>query len=1135
MAKYYSETSPAWAGVQTGTIAMMPKDSGGNYYAPDGWLECNGRGLNPNEYVGLYNVIENTYGGSTTGTFPSLSGDFNVPDLRDRRVVGTGRLRPDNTSPELEQHDAGSTNNCGTRGGKNNITLSDISSRVQVTTGSIVSTFNTSRTDQIPTAMTDGYLQVQSGFLSNYTMPSWPGHKHVDGVYNCAPAGSMTTDWTSPGSGDTGILGGASAATTYSGANIQAVGGSSEPHSHWISFKSSISGTFSYHKGFGDSIGSRGQNAGNPAPGAYNGNDWYEAYCVAGSSGGGGSGGTTSWQTVYGPAYSAGQAYVSLYQGVFTYVYQGVTQGTITLGSGQSEPVENGGKRFYGGSLAVNNGNSWNQPDYYQIRVQEQQTSGGSETGSADAANEGVIDITTGSCTIKPPATDMQWTIDDSPVDGTQITFDLDVDLDLDGTPDLKPQYQQTAYMIFGGVNSSVYTAPPQGDTGDRYPDQVGPFNIGVTTASGNATVTFDIDGVDSNYSFDIEVTKIGGESTSGSPINLQGTNGATNTGYGLGDTVIMTLEAPSNGGTTANYQIAVKYNTSTVMTALANITYEAAPSLTISAQPSNVASGATSVITYSCPGATAIVSSNFGASTPTGGTVNVNPSATTTYTLEVSNQWGNTSESTTVSVAAANAPSITMTVTPSSVAYGASATVSYSCGDATGFVSASSSPTDSNWDNAATTAANTAYFSRAVSPTATTDYSVTLSNANGNATKTETLTVAAAPAPTASLTASSSSIVQGSPAGNMKDTDTLLSWTTSNSNNVYGTSTPTDSSWNPTTSSGTFTATPSQTTTYSIYAEALDGGTTISSQQTITVIQQPQITVSATRAYTPAVGSQTMTATSTGLASTTVFNYVPMCVEETITINATITGTADTTWGGCYWGVHDANGYATPLNSAVDTNLGYVGSSTQTVQWQNIKPMPTENGVALGGKDAVSTAKEQGIFIIQASNSAGQVARAGFRFAALKFKISRASNYQDTIYTTGSNFGIGNTPQTAYNFSTYDDNVANASWKYMYPALINAGTTWTVTSMKTLAGNSSHTAELFGNVENGVMYVEDLPITAPPDWDFMDIFVECNVADWSGPTPARVGGVLVQGRTAITDTFSITIPGSTVASIKSL
>jgi len=123
MAKYYSETSPAWAGVQTGTIAMMPKDSGGNYYAPDGWLECNGRGLNPNEYVGLYNVIENTYGGTTTGTFPNLSGDFNVPDLRDRRVVGTGRLRPDNTSPQLEQHDAGSTNNCGTRGGKNNITL----------------------------------------------------------------------------------------------------------------------------------------------------------------------------------------------------------------------------------------------------------------------------------------------------------------------------------------------------------------------------------------------------------------------------------------------------------------------------------------------------------------------------------------------------------------------------------------------------------------------------------------------------------------------------------------------------------------------------------------------------------------------------------------------------------------------------------------------------------------------------------------------------------------------------------------------------------------------------------------------------------------------------------------------------
>ena len=87
MAKYYSETSPAWAGVQVGTISMMPKDDAGNYYAPDGWMECNGRTINPNEYLALYQIIGTTYGGTTSGSFPSITGDFKIPDLRDRRVI----------------------------------------------------------------------------------------------------------------------------------------------------------------------------------------------------------------------------------------------------------------------------------------------------------------------------------------------------------------------------------------------------------------------------------------------------------------------------------------------------------------------------------------------------------------------------------------------------------------------------------------------------------------------------------------------------------------------------------------------------------------------------------------------------------------------------------------------------------------------------------------------------------------------------------------------------------------------------------------------------------------------------------------------------------------------------------------
>ena len=133
---------------------------------------------------------------------------------------------------------------------------------------------------------------------------------------------------------------------------------------------------------------------------------------------------------------------------------------------------------------------------------------------------------------------------------------------------------------ICSGVGSSPPPspppAPPAPPAGDTVPDQVGPFNIGVTTASGDAVVTFVLNGVSSNYSFDVEVIKSGGQSVGATPINLNGTGNAVNTGYVNGDTISMTLEAPSSGGTISNYEIRVKYNTVTQMTAVANITYEA-------------------------------------------------------------------------------------------------------------------------------------------------------------------------------------------------------------------------------------------------------------------------------------------------------------------------------------------------------------------------------------------------------------------------------------------------------------------------------------------------------------------------------------------------------------------------------
>lgn len=68
-------------------------------FAPEGWLECDGRMLHENEHQALFSVIERTYGGS--------SPYFALPDLRGRAAVGQG-------SPGFPQ---------GASGGASDVTL----------------------------------------------------------------------------------------------------------------------------------------------------------------------------------------------------------------------------------------------------------------------------------------------------------------------------------------------------------------------------------------------------------------------------------------------------------------------------------------------------------------------------------------------------------------------------------------------------------------------------------------------------------------------------------------------------------------------------------------------------------------------------------------------------------------------------------------------------------------------------------------------------------------------------------------------------------------------------------------------------------------------------------------------------
>ncbi len=185
------------------------------------------------------------------------------------------------------------------------------------------------------------------------------------------------------------------------------------------------------------------------------------------------------------------------------------------------------------------------------------------------------------------------------------------------------------------------------------------------------------------------------------------------------------------------------------------------APSIaSFTADPATIAAGASTTLSWSVTGATAIsIDPDIGALTGTSRTVS--PAATTLYTLTATNAAGSATRQVTVTVAAAGAPSIaSFTADPATIAAEDTSTLSWSVSGATSL--------QIDPDVGAVTGT-----SRTVSPAATTTYTLTATNAAGSATRQVTVTVAAAGAPSiASFTADPTTIAV--------DDVSTLSWTVS-------------------------------------------------------------------------------------------------------------------------------------------------------------------------------------------------------------------------------------------------------------------------------------------------------------------------------------------------------------------
>ena len=182
------------------------------------------------------------------------------------------------------------------------------------------------------------------------------------------------------------------------------------------------------------------------------------------------------------------------------------------------------------------------------------------------------------------------------------------------------------------------------------------------------------------------------------------------------------------------------------------------APTVSLRANPAQVAQGGTSTLTWSTTNASSCTASGGWSGTkPTSGSqVTAALTQTTTFTLTCSGAGGSGSNNTTVTVSPPTpAPTLTLTATPNAVTQGGSSTLSWTSTNATSCVASG------DWSGTRATSGSEA--TGALSSVRTYSYTLACSGAGGSASRTATVTVSAsAPPPTVSIAANPSQVAQG-------------------------------------------------------------------------------------------------------------------------------------------------------------------------------------------------------------------------------------------------------------------------------------------------------------------------------------------------------------------------------------
>jgi hypothetical protein len=364
---------------------------------------------------------------------------------------------------------------------------------------------------------------------------------------------------------------------------------------------------------------------------------------------------------------------------------------------------------------------------------------------------------------------------------------------------------------------------------------------------------------------------------TAGGSTTLTGlfSNGTGSVSNGVGAVTSGTAVTVSPA-TTTTYTLTVTNAAGTLVTKQATVTVVAAPAITsFTPAAATITAGSSTTLTGVFSNGTGSVDNGVGAVT-SGTAVTVSPSATTTYTLTVTNTAG-ASVTKQATVTVVPAPAITSFVSAAAtITAGTSTTLTAVFSNGTGSVD--------NGVGAVTSATPVT-----VSPAATTTYTLTVTNAaNTSVTRQVTVTVVAAPAIT-SFTAAAPTITAGT-------STTLTAVFNNGTGNV-------DTGVGAVTSGTPVTVSPSSTTTYTLTVMNT-AGATVTKPVTVTVVPAPAIT-----SFTPGTptivsgNSTTLTAVFSGGTGSVnngvgaVSSGTPVSISPvaTTTYTLTVTNTATT------------------------------------------------------------------------------------------------------------------------------------------------------------------------------------------------------------------------------------------------